>query len=123
MPEPDFLADMNISPQTVSELREKSIKIVRVSEIMDVRTSDDRILNYALENNKILITYDLDFSTLMAIKGFDRPSIINLRLDNAKPHLVTIRLIEVIEEMKKEILEGVIISVDEISIRYRKLPI
>jgi len=70
-----------------------------------------------------LITQDLDFSMLLAVGGLNKPSVINLRLENANPDFVTNRIIKVVSEMIKELEEGVVISVDETSARYRNLPI
>ena len=56
MPKLKFIADMNISPLTVSQLKKKGWEILRVSEIMDVRSSDLDILDYARDNNKVAIT-------------------------------------------------------------------
>lgn len=123
MSELKFIANMNISPLTVEELRRLGWDIVRVSEIMDVRTKDLEILNFAREHNKVLVTQDLDFSVLLAIWGYEKPSVINLRVENAKPDFITKRIIEVVSEMKKGLEEGIVISVDEVSARYRNLPI
>ena len=62
MPDLKFLADMNISPITVEELKNKGWNIVRVNEVMDVRSKDTEILAYARKLDKVIITHDLDFS-------------------------------------------------------------
>jgi len=86
MPDLEFIADMNISPLTVDELRKKGWDIVRVSEIMSVKTKDIEILIFAKKNNKVLISQYLDFSMLLAVGGYQKPSVINLRLNNATPN-------------------------------------
>ena len=60
---------------------------------------------------------------LLAVGGYSKPSVINLRLEKANPDFVTARIIEVVSEMAIELEEGVVISVDETSARYRNLPI
>lgn len=123
MPDLEFIADMNISPLTVDELRKKGWDIVRVSEIMSVKTKDIEILIFAKKNNKVLISQDLDFSMLLAVGGYQKPSVINLRLNNATPNFITMRIIEIVYEMEKELQEGIVVSVDETSARFRNLPI
>lgn len=123
MPDLEFIADMNISPLTVDELRKKGWDIVRVSEIMSVKTKDIEILIFAKKNNKVLISQDLDFSMLLAVGGYQKPSVINLRLNNATPNFITTRIIEIVYEMVKELQEGIVVSVDETSARFRNLPI
>ena len=123
MPELEFMANMNISPFTVKNLREKGWNILRVSELMDPGSKDIEILSYAREHNKVLITQDLDFSSLLAVGGYEKPSVINLPLENARPDYVTERIIATVSELEKELELGIIVSVDEASARYRSLPI
>lgn len=123
MPDLEFLADMNISPLTVEQLRQQGWNIIRVSEIMKSNSKDKEVLAYARDNNRVLITQDLDFSMLLAVGGYSKPSVINLRLEKAHPDYVTTRIMEVVSAMAKELEEGVVISVDETSARYRNLPI
>jgi len=123
MPDLEFLANMNISPLTVELLRNHGWNIIRVSEVMNNKSKDKEVLAYAREHNKILITQDLDFSMLLAVGGYNKPSVINLRLENANPDFMATRIIDVVSEMGKELEEGVVISVDETSARYKNLPI
>jgi predicted nuclease of predicted toxin-antitoxin system len=123
VPKLEFLANMNISPLTIEQLRRLGWNIIRVSEVMDTKSKDKEVLAYAREYNKILIKQDLDFSTLLAVGGLNKPSVINLRFENANPDFVTNRIIKIVSEMAKELEEGVVISVDETSARYRNLPI
>ena len=118
-----FLANMNISPLTVEQLRTRGWDITRVSEIMEKGSKDLDILIYAQKQNKVVITQDLDFSTLLALSGYTKPSLINLRLENPRPDLALARIIDVVSLMEKELEEGVVITVDETSARYRNLPI
>jgi len=55
-----FLADMNISPVTVKELRRAGWDIVRFSEQLDPRASDEEILSFARANSRVVISNDLD---------------------------------------------------------------
>jgi predicted nuclease of predicted toxin-antitoxin system len=123
VPELSFLANMNISPLTVEELRKLGWNIVRIPEVMDRKSKDVDILAYARNHNKVVITQDLDFSMILAIGGYTKPSLINLRLENAKPDFVTLRIIDVISVMERELKQGVVVTIDETSARYRDLPI
>jgi predicted nuclease of predicted toxin-antitoxin system len=58
---------MNISPLTVKDLRMLGWNIVRIPEIMDSKSKDIYILTYARDHNKVVITQDLDFSSLLAL--------------------------------------------------------
>ena len=97
-------------------------KIIRVSEVMPENSKDLEILNYARAHNMVVITHDLDFSMLLAVRGFRKPSVINLRLGNVYPKFVAKRIAEVLSQLEKELSGGIVMSVDEISARYRTLP-
>ena len=123
MPDHQFLADMNISPLTVQELKERGWDVVRVSDVLHANAKDEDILTFARRNNRVLITQDLDFSALLAIGGYAGPSVISLRLEEPHPLLVAMRLVDVVLEIGGDLQEGIIVSVDESCARYRKLPI
>jgi predicted nuclease of predicted toxin-antitoxin system len=118
-----FLADMNISPLTVEHLRQKGWNIIRVSDCMDKTSTDEAILRYAQTTHKVIITQDLDFSDMLALGGYSNPSVISLRVENASPDVVTERVIAAVSALERELAQGIIVSVDESSVRYRDLPI
>jgi predicted nuclease of predicted toxin-antitoxin system len=123
VPRLEFLANMNISPLTVEQLKKNGWNVVRISEVMDRGSKDIDVLIYAQKQNKVVITQDLDFSEILALSGYGKPSLINLRLENPRPDLVSSRIIEVVSTMENELEEGVVITIDETSARYRNLPI
>ncbi len=123
MPELSFLADMNISPLTVTDLRGRGWNVVRVSDVMDKATRDLDLLEYARWRDMVIITQDLDFSMLLAVRGYEKPSLINIRLEEAKPEHVTSRIADAVAELEEELAKGVVVTIDENSVRYRHLPI
>lgn len=123
MPELSFLADMNISPLTVSRLKKQGWDVIRVSDVMDKSTKDIDLLEYARKHGMVIITQDLDFSMLLALKGYEKPSLVNVRLEEARPDYVTSRIIDTVSELERELSKGAVVTVDETSVRYRYLPI
>ena len=123
MPELEFLADMNIAPLTVRQLRKLGWKIIRVSDAMDNSSKDIDILEYALDNDKVIITQDLDFSMLLAVGGYSRPSLINIRIENPEPDSVTNRIVETVSLIEQELKRGAVVTINETSAMYRNLPI
>jgi len=118
-----FLADIHISPATVVDLRSRGWDIVRVSEVLDPRSTDAEILAYARQHGQVVVTQDLDFSALLAVSGDAEPSLITLRLEEARPPIVTSRLLDVVSALAQELSAGAIVSVDETTLRYRLLPV
>lgn len=61
-----FLADMGISPRVVEELRQKGHDAVHLAEQGLHRMVDGDILQKARQENRVLLTHDLDFGELLA---------------------------------------------------------
>ena len=114
---------MNISPLSVKRLRDRGWDIFRVSEVMEPSAEDTAILEFARQGNRVIITQDLDFSKLLALRGFDKPSLINIRMGNPTPEIVATKVQEVIEALAPELASGIVVTIDEYSIRFRSLPI
>ena len=118
-----FLANMNISPETVKSLRGERWDIVRVSDFLPVNSSDQKILELARKEDRVIVTQDLDFSALLALGGYSKPSLISLRLTRSDPGTISKRLLEVVPGKEKELRQGCAITIDDHSVRVRRLPI
>jgi predicted nuclease of predicted toxin-antitoxin system len=71
----------------------------------------------------VLLTVDLDFAQLLANSGESLPSVILFRLGNVSREVVNRNLLAIINDYATELTNGVIISVRDVSIRLRYLPI
>jgi len=118
-----FIADVHISPLTVGELRTVGHQINRVIEFLSPKASDEEIIGFARREDLVIITQDLDFSALIAQSGLARPSVVSLRIGNAKPQVVSEVLKTVLPLIEADLNNGAIVSVEETYFRVRKLPI
>ena len=118
-----LLADMNISPKTVEALQQHGWDIVRVSQILPNNASDQEILELARREDRAVVTQDLDFSALLALGGYDRPSLITLRLSVSDPETVTRRLLELFPRLEQVLQEGCAVTIEEVAVRIRRLPV
>jgi len=118
-----FLCDMNLSPLTVDALQQEGWDIVRVSTLLPATASDLEILELARHQRRVIITQDLDFSSLLVLAGYDRPSLVTLRLSNTEPTLVTEKLMQVMAQVEDALRQGSAVTIDDTTVRIRKLPI
>ncbi len=118
-----FIADIHISPLTVIELQKKGYNIIRVTDKLPATTLDKEIIQLAYQEKAVMITQDLDFSAIIAQSGLNGPSVISLRVANAKPDIITQILIRVLPLIEAELREGAIVSIDEKEYRIKKLPV
>lgn len=118
-----FLADVGISPQTAVFLRELGHDAVHVREQNLQRASDAEIILKARQENRIVLTHDLDFGALMAASGKRLPSVILFRLSNMRPDNVNVRVEQILHDHADILNEGALLSVSDGQIRVRRLPI
>jgi predicted nuclease of predicted toxin-antitoxin system len=118
-----LLADMNISPLTVQALQAQGWDMVRVSARLPADAPDTNILALARREDRVIVTQDLDFSTLIALGGYDRPSLITFRLDAPEPARVTQQLLAILSQHTDALCTGCVITADERRARVRRLPI
>jgi predicted nuclease of predicted toxin-antitoxin system len=118
-----FLADMGISPQTVSYLQNLGHQATHLHQEGLERLSDPEILQKARLEGSILLTHDLDFGDLLAASEARLPSVIIFRLRNMRPQRVNLHLSSIVKEYAQDLKQGVIMTITEGSIRIRQLPI
>jgi predicted nuclease of predicted toxin-antitoxin system len=121
LPNLRLLANMNISPDTVAALRQHGWDIIRVPQVLPMNASDQEILDLARGDDRTVITQDLDFSALLALGKFSRPSLI--RMSVSDPETISRKLLKVLPEMEKVLQEGCAITIEDAAVRVRKLPI
>ena len=120
---PKLLADIHISPLTVAEIRAFGYEIHRVSDFISASATDANIIELAILEKAAIITQDLDFSALVAQSGLNRPSIVSLRVSDAKPRRIATILKTVLPQIESDLRKGAIVSIEETEYRIRKLPI
>jgi len=118
-----LLADLHISPRTVTFLRSLGHDVVRVNEILPVTASDDIIVGQAAQEGRTVLTQDLDLSAIIALAGAKAPSLITLRLFSSRIEYVNALLQRVLSTLEQDVLAGMIVTVEDNRIRRRPLPI
>ena len=118
-----LLADMGVSMTTVGALRDAGEDIIHLRDEGLLTLPDNQIVEKAIREQRVIVTFDLDFGELLAAAGTALPSVILFRLRNQTPAAVTPRLLRVLEECRSALDTGAIILVEEQGYRLRKLPI
>ena len=118
-----FLADAGISPSTVAALQDQGHDAVHVRVLGRQRATDREILDLARDEERVVLTFDLDFSDLLALGMKTKPSTVIFRLSNETAVSVNVRLLRVISEQESELARGVLIMVEDTRYRVRRLPV
>ena len=118
-----FLADMGVSMTVVRNLQKAGYEAIHLSEEGLQRLRDREIMEKARQEERIVLTFDLDFGDLLATSSAPLPSVIIFRLQNTLPPFVTARLLEVLSECSEDLETGAIVMVEDSRYRLRQLPI
>lgn len=118
---PKFLLDANLSPETVSFMRDLGHDAKRVHEIGLGDADDVTIVEYAAAHNLVIITFDLDFGHLFRLLTPHHVGIVILRLENQTVESVNTAIKRLLggNVFKDPSNETALILVEETTIRVR----
>lgn len=118
-----LLADLHIAPRTVEFLRTLGHDVCRVTYLLPANASDQAIVERAAQEHRIILTQDLDFSSIIALSGRPGPSLLSLRLTSSKIELVNSVLQRILPILESDLEHGSIVTVEDQRIRLRRLPL
>jgi predicted nuclease of predicted toxin-antitoxin system len=118
-----FLADMGVSQRVVTWLRGQGHDVLHLRDEQLQRLPDEDVFAKAVNEQRIILTFDLDFAEILAFAGDETASVIVFRLVNASPDNVMARLDQVLKSSADDLEQGVIISVEDFRYRIRRFPV
>jgi predicted nuclease of predicted toxin-antitoxin system len=114
---------MNLSPRLVALLTSGDIEAIHWSDIGAADASDDELMAYAARENFIVLTHDLDFSAILAATRGGKPSVVQIRASNLASDVISRPLLSALRQMRNELEEGALLTVDINRTRLRLLPL
>jgi predicted nuclease of predicted toxin-antitoxin system len=81
------------------------------------------IFDKAISENRVILTFDLDFAEIVALSKGEKASVVLFRLHNTRTSRLISRLDTVLSESGKALDRGAVIVVEESRHRVRFLPI
>ena len=113
---------MGVSPRAVEWLRSSGHDAVHLREEGLQRLPDEGVFAKARAENRILLTFDLDFGEIVAMNAGSVVSVVVFRLRDTRTARVIERLADVLEQSSRALEEGAIIVVEDDRHRVRRLP-
>ncbi len=84
---------------------------------------DTEIMAYAASRDYVVVTHDLDFSTILAATQGTKPSVVQVRSDNLSPTSIGEQLIAALRQMEPDLAAGALITIDPARTRINLLPL
>ncbi|HUT01910.1 MAG TPA: DUF5615 family PIN-like protein, partial [Phycisphaerae bacterium] len=81
------------------------------------------VLEWALTNDHVLLTHDLDFGAILASTQTTGPSVLQIRTQDLLPSAMEALLVESLRRFENELAIGSLVIIDELRSRARILPL
>jgi predicted nuclease of predicted toxin-antitoxin system len=113
---------MNLSADGAPLLQQHGWSAVHWSTVGDPRAADREIMAWALANQHVVFTHDLDFGTALALSHAAGPSVLQIRGQDVLPDHMGFVVIAALRQHESDLAAGALIVIDAKRFRVRVLP-
>ena len=118
-----FLVDANLSPRVAARLRVEGHDVEHVGDVGLLEAEDGPILAHAASTDRVILSADSDFATLLAVTGRSEPSLVLLRsADRLTPDQQADLIVANLEVVTADLQSGAVVTIGRGHLRVRPLP-
>ena len=118
-----ILLDQGLPRSAVKILNSKGWDVIHTGDIGLSRATDRQLLKFARNENRIIVTLDSDFHTIIATENASSPSVIRIRQEGLKGPQFSRLLMDILPKIHDALIDGAMVTVTENSIRIRHIPL
>jgi predicted nuclease of predicted toxin-antitoxin system len=118
-----LLLDQGLPRSSAELLRRAGVDAVHVGELGLSAAEDASILQSGREQDRVVVTLDADFHSLLASSAASSPSVIRFRIEGLGGEALLALLQTVLTQCSAELEQGAAVTVQVGRIRIRHLPL
>jgi predicted nuclease of predicted toxin-antitoxin system len=118
-----LLLNQGLPRSAAALLCQAGIDTIHVGEIGHSCSDDAVLLQVGRDSQRVVVTLDADFHTLLALSEAVAPSVIRIRIEGLKGEGLANLLQTVLSQCAADLAQGAAVTVQETCIRVHHLPI
>ncbi len=120
----NFLVDNALSPILATFLQQAGHDAVHVRAVGLQRADDEVVFERAASEDRVLVSADTDFGTLLATRSARKPSVIQFRgRGSRQPDALARTIVSNLPQLSDALESGSIVTFEPSRVRVRSLPI